>query len=295
MSNGSEHLLGDRRPDARGLAVSVDLSGDSELETEEFLLPPDAAGARQDFILFTHPTFFATDVRRFVTLASIASAPPRERVLPGLGFLASSAGLFRELPALVSALSRRVVHPLAATFHSATPYRLGPNSVVKYSVEPSDPGRCAELRLGAEPDFLRRVLAASLEQGPIEVDFYAYAFEANQVPAGLASLTDAVEDATRNFEKLGAHKIRLATILIGDRPAETELTHDSENWSFNPWNGLVAHRPLGSLNRARLLAYRDSAAFRGALLDQQAPRDPGVTPRWSWIPGSSRDGVRAAE
>jgi hypothetical protein len=32
--------------------------------------------------------------------------------------------------------------------------------------------------------------------------------------------------------------------------------------SFSPWNGLVAHRPLGAINRVRKAVYEASARFR---------------------------------
>ena len=35
-----------------------------------------------------------------------------------------------------------------------------------------------------------------------------------------------------------------------------------EGMSFNPWNGLAAHRPLGNINRARKPTYANSIAFR---------------------------------
>ncbi len=35
-----------------------------------------------------------------------------------------------------------------------------------------------------------------------------------------------------------------------------------EHLSFSPWHGLLAHQPLGSINRARRLAYQAAAAFR---------------------------------
>jgi hypothetical protein len=35
-----------------------------------------------------------------------------------------------------------------------------------------------------------------------------------------------------------------------------------EHLTFSPWHGLLAHQPLGNINRARRLAYRTAAAFR---------------------------------
>jgi hypothetical protein len=35
-----------------------------------------------------------------------------------------------------------------------------------------------------------------------------------------------------------------------------------ENLSWNPWNALSEHRPLGGINRARKVVYEDSALLR---------------------------------
>jgi hypothetical protein len=37
-----------------------------------------------------------------------------------------------------------------------------------------------------------------------------------------------------------------------------------ERLSFSPWHGLLAHQPLGNINRARNLAYRAAASLRRA-------------------------------
>ena len=42
----------------------------------------------------------------------------------------------------------------------------------------------------------------------------------------------------------------------------TGSTASCERMSFNPWNALPDHRPLGDFNRARREIYRAMAAFR---------------------------------
>jgi hypothetical protein len=43
---------------------------------------------------------------------------------------------------------------------------------------------------------------------------------------------------------------------------EADLQVADDALFFNPWTGLAAHRPMGSINRARLHAYEESARFR---------------------------------
>jgi hypothetical protein len=214
--------------------------------------------------------------------------------VPGLAFVASSRGV-RESVVLASALWRRVAHPLAAEFHSGTAYQLGPDHVVKYSIEPADPSHFAEFRVEHEPDYLSRTFQESLVRGPIEVHLYLYVFGKNARPRGGISLKRAVEDATLDWRKLGAEKLRVATIRIGGPDCTNELGPDPASWAFNPWNALSAHRPLGSLNRARLAVYRKSAELRGALPAELREREVRRESGWSWYPPSFRDAVRAAE
>ena len=69
---------------------------------------------------------------------------------------------------------------------------------------------------------------------------------------------------------------RLATLRIlaqdFDTPARMAL---AENLSFTPWHALAEHRPLGGINRARKLAYREISTFRHA--SNGVPR---VEPVW---------------
>jgi len=46
---------------------------------------------------------------------------------------------------------------------------------------------------------------------------------------------------------------------VFDTPEQKEVC---EKLSFNPWNGLKAHRPLGEMNRARKVVYPLSQAAR---------------------------------
>jgi len=55
----------------------------------------------------------------------------------------------------------------------------------------------------------------------------------------------------------------LATITIEpkifDTPEQNKL---GEALSFNPWNALHEHRPLGGINRARQKIYQESQTLR---------------------------------
>jgi hypothetical protein len=44
--------------------------------------------------------------------------------------------------------------------------------------------------------------------------------------------------------------------------SQTKSTAMDDGLFFSPWHGLAAHRPLGSIMRARKMAYSRSAQFR---------------------------------
>ena len=74
-----------------------------------------------------------------------------------------------------------------------------------------------------------------------------------------------IEDAAIEWKERGSPYRLVARIRIRkqelDAPGRTDLC---EQLSFNPWNCLVDHRPLGSFNRARREIYRAMAEFRHA-------------------------------
>lgn len=265
-SNGSSDVQADHVRAPRGLSLRVQLPPDLRLagRVPEPVLPGPIPTA-QDFVLMNQPVFVAPDVRRFAMWFKNADLQePLPVALGALGMLATPGGL-REAALLLRTITTRLSHPLATTFHSVTPYLLGSSQVVKYCVEPLEPERLAGDDNPADPDALQASLRASLKRGSIVLRFSLYVLRVDTTPAGLSSVVDAVEDATVDIRRLGARKVHVANIHIGPQdPASAELLQAAEELQFNPWNALVEHRPLGSLNRARLVAYRASQHLRRA-------------------------------
>jgi hypothetical protein len=266
-SNGAHMVGSDRTPDARGLAISLDVpfgEGCCARTFDDFFLQPEGATmGRQDFVLMSHPTFFVPDIRRLAVLMSILAAKSPATKFGRAFAFALGSGSFSQLVIAGRTFMKRVTHPLAAEFSSTTPYSLGDDYIVKYSVELDDRTRLNQLGRERVQNFLSDALRDSLEAQPIELGFYLHVLAKNVVPAGKRSISDVVEDATLDWKALGAEKVRAATIRIGpqDPTGQTEL-FQAEDWEFNPWHALAVHRPLGSLNRARLSIYPASVQFR---------------------------------
>ena len=73
-----------------------------------------------------------------------------------------------------------------------------------------------------------------------------------------------VEDPTVEWKEDEAPFQRVATIRVKPQDSWNEARVDAvnEKMRFGVWTGLLAHRPLGNINRARNAPYRHSANFR---------------------------------
>lgn len=291
-SNGAPRRDCDRKRDERGLALSVTLPlhGKGGFAPDQFLFPPEQQSrGRQDFVLNSDPEFFASNLREALTIFSILSTTPLPVLLARTGaFVIGNAAYRQSRLFLRGVFARAVRHPLLPALYSATPYLLGDDHVVKYSAELLHPEDLSRFKVKWDYSYLRRALRESLEQRPIEMALYVHAVSRSEWP--LETIRNAVEDATTDFSTLDACKVRVATIRFEQQDSGTpERMREAERWSFSPWNALKVHRPLGSINRGRLLIYHNSAHLRAqAAAAQQRSDDSGEVP-------SDRSGSQAAE
>ena len=79
-------------------------------------------------------------------------------------------------------------------------------------------------------------------------------------------MTMPVEDAGVQWDEAVAPQraISTLTILPQDARSPKRRVYGDDVLSFSPWNGVEAHRPLGSIMRVRKPAYERSTAFRHA-------------------------------
>jgi hypothetical protein len=69
--------------------------------------------------------------------------------------------------------------------------------------------------------------------------------------------------------------VAVARIVVTPQLAWSEARSQAvdDGYSFSPWHGLAAHRPLGSVNRLRKRAYEMSRQFR-ARQNQRVIEEP---------------------
>jgi hypothetical protein len=125
---------------------------------------------------------------------------------------------------------------------------------VKYSVAP-----CSDYETTSAVDpgenQLRSALSAHLKQAPACLHF------------GIQRQTDPesmpVEDASVTWDEDASPFVTVATITIPDQDIESPaMLERCEKSTFNPWQSLAAHEPLGRMNAVRREVYAHAAGVR---------------------------------
>ena len=255
FSNGNSPPASDGAKDARGMAIKLcGVPADAGPR-----LPGDTEQATQDFVMIDNAIFFIKDAREYTVFVD------RKVAGKGLfGFVLPSIlpwrWRLRELFIMLG-LEKDPPSHLAQTYHSMTPYRLGPH-VVKLRARPL--GEVAK-RADEGADSLRAAIAAQLGVGDA-----TFALEVQRRPDD----SFLVEDARQRWSESEAPFEQVATVVVPKQvfDSEKQLAF-GDDLSFSPWHGLMAHRPLGSLNRVRRRVYPASSEVRHGL-NQRAVVEP---------------------
>jgi hypothetical protein len=150
-------------------------------------------------------------------------------------------------------------HILGETFYTQVPLLHGPY-MAKLSVVPISPGmlllKDAPLDLHDKPDGLRDAV----------VDFFSTHSAEWELRVQLCTDIQAmpIEDASAVWSEELSPYLPVARITVAPQQAwsEARAAAIDSSYSFSPWHGLAAHRPLGSIMRVRKAAYEMSASFR---------------------------------
>jgi hypothetical protein len=231
----------DTKKDIRGLAIKV-FGVDGE--------PLWGEPGIQDFLLNSHPALFVATPEDFLAFmrARQDDAMIRFFINPFDPHLKSLWILFRA----------RAVHdnPFNIRYWSTTPYRLGSNDsqAVKYSVTP-----CADNPQPPQPasdkDQLRAAITAHLNQAPACLEF---GVQPRTRPAEMP-----IEDASVIWDEDAAPFHTVATLTIPPQAFDSpEALAACEKISFNPWQSLPAHQPLGRMNAVRRETYIRASQLR---------------------------------
>ncbi|HEY1304307.1 MAG TPA: hypothetical protein VGF24_12190 [Vicinamibacterales bacterium] len=295
----------DLERDARGMAIKLELpESASEAPNDRWqrvqrpdlfdkpanLMPEGIL--TQDFLLVTHSEFFGRDAAEFfeTVTAIIAGGSKISAVfLHVLGtFFRPPRFRWRQAVALFRSFTV-TMNPLFLTYFSQTPYRVGPadatdeSHAVKFCARPKQrPGLLAGLgftlktlvfmltfnAIGPHRNFLRRVLTAYLRTRGAE---FAFCIQRRTDAASMP-----IDNATVPWSTWKSPYLRVATIRIPrdecyrNKWFVRKRLRLGERLTFSPWHALEQHRPLGSINLARLFVYARVSRTRNGLNKKNA-------------------------
>lgn len=259
FSTNPGDILDDSVSAPRGLALKIfDVSGERLADSQ--------AETSQNFVLINSPAFSAPDAKKFLgSLKQLAATTDKAEWAKKL-LSATLRGVETALEAVggkSAMLSNMggtpITHPLGDTYYSAVPFRYG-DYIAKFAIAPVSPNLVEltgdRVNTSDRPDALREVIGETIiEQGgtwELRV----------QLNADLDTMP--VEDATVEWdEKVSPYRTVARITVEPQMSMGTDLASEvDEQTFFSPWHGLAAHRPLGSVNRARRQSYEMSAEFR---------------------------------
>ncbi|MDH2311311.1 catalase family protein [Methylobacterium brachiatum] len=258
LSTNPGDILDDSVSTPRGLALKILGVAGERL--------PGSEGTTQDFVMANAPAFTAKDGAAFLkTLKLLAATTDTPQVFKkGLSALLRGVetvleGLGTQSPAVIALGGHPETHILGETFYSQVPLRWG-DYVAKVSVAPVSPELTAlthaPLNVNGKPNGLREAVAAHFAAHDGVWELRA------QLMTDPATMP--VEDASVPWPETESPYRVVARITVPSQAAwsEAKAAALDDGLAFSPWHGLAAHRPLGSIMRARRAVYPKSAGFR---------------------------------
>lgn len=258
LSSAPSDIHSDRIPAPRGFAVKV-------IGVEGDRLSPDIGGTNQDFLMVNFPVLAFGTIPKYKAMLSLlqanAHAPDTfQRLAAAVARGAKDAveAVGGTAGATLEALARDNHHPLGESYHTQGAVRFG-DYVAKLAITP----RSANVRaLTGQPisevDFstMRDVIAHHFAQADAEYELSV------QLCTDLAAMP--VEDAAVLWEEDRSPHRPVAVLRFAQQTTYSpqRQVYGDDVLSFNPWNGVAAHQPLGGIMRIRRAAYERSTSFR---------------------------------
>ena len=251
LSNGNAYPQFDRIRDARGMAIKLlDVPGAK-------LMGSAGHENEQDFVMFNHPVFFVRDVAEY--RSNFAAQADGKKALAFFPSWDPGSWEIRHLIIALKTLAPAPQSPVATTYNSIVPFKLGPHNI-KYRVIPT-PENCPKYSLPQPntdlPNFLRSALYQQLSLDRVPACF------ALQVQRQDPTHYMPIEDPSVEWDEAVSPFETVADIHLPAQDFDsTEQNLFCDNLSFNPWHSLPEHRPIGGLNRLRGAVYEAVSVYR---------------------------------
>ncbi len=258
FAQGPGELLKDRASTHRGMAIKV-----MGVEGEKL---PGHDAATQDFVLATGPVFPNPDAKSFLgsmkQLEAGTKAPEAVKVaVAQVARIADKAvkAVTGESSPLLDFFGHEPHHPLAEPYYSQAALRYGEH-VAKIAAFPVSTTQAAleaeRLDTSADPDVFRHAVQGYLGEHDAVFEIRV------QLCTNLDDMP--VEDASMRWDEDESPYRTVARLVLPrqDALSAARRTYADDVLSFRPAHSLAAHRPLGSLMRARLQTYQALSRFR---------------------------------
>ena len=249
FSNASDHVTDDREDDFRGMAVKIiGVKG-------ERLTHPGDEGDTQDLLFNGHDAFLAGSPEQLQDFFSACtkgdgSCQPTRNPYVAWHMLTHPRGAYNYY------VGRRTYPTIAdINWYSVTPYNLGPPKrkggdlepqVVKYGAFPCTP-QAQFNKPGHSSFYLMDRLQNVLD--PVNNNHLCLNL---RVQVRNTSDSQPIENALVAWDERDSEWLQVAKIDIYPQIFNTTAQQKfCEQLSFNPWNGLKVHMPVGGINRAR--------------------------------------------
>ncbi len=268
-------LLDDKVSTPRGMAIKlIGVPGER--------LSGDEGETTQDFLMVNGPAFGASTAKKFLgTLKLVAATTDKGESLKKV-FSAVARGTEKAVEALGGKSGTLIAlggHPqtniLGETFYSQAPQLYGPY-MAKFSIAPVSAEltalKDAPVDLDDNPDGLRAAVCEYFDRSAGEWELRV------QLCTDLGRMP--VEDASVPWPEDVSPYIPVARIHV---PAQTAWSEDrsqaiDDGMAFDAWHTLAAHRPIGSIMRARKAVYSVMAAVR-ARQNKTSINEPTALPQ----------------
>lgn len=251
FSNGNAYPQFDSIRDARGMALKLlDVPGKQ-------LLADQQNRTEQDFVMFSHPNFFVSDVAEYAQ--NIGAQADGKKVLAFFPKVDPRSWQVRHLFIALATLAPAPASPTQTTYFSVSPYKFGAANA-KFRVAP-DPQDCPEYVLPKQnqdlPNFLRSALSQQLSTDRVPACFVL------QIQRQNPQKFMPIEDTSIEWQESDAPYESVAKVRIPAQDFDTpEQNLACDNQSFNPWFGVAEHRPIGGINRLRKAVYEAISDYR---------------------------------
>ncbi|MHB2059506.1 catalase family protein [Pseudomonas monsensis] len=251
LSNGNAYPQFDSIRDARGMAIKLlDVPGKQLLGNRQ-------EQHEQDFVMFSHPNFFVSDVAEY--RQNVAAQADGKKILAFFPGWDPRTWQVRHLLIALATLSPPPDSPTETTYFSVSPYKFG-EANAKFRVAP-DPDSCPAYTLPKQnhdlPNFLRSALNQQLSTDRVPACFVL------QIQRQDANKYMPIEDTSIEWREQDSPFETVARITLPPQDFDTPaLNLACDNLSFNPWFGIEAHRPIGGINRLRKAVYEAVSDYR---------------------------------